>query len=308
MDKFKRKIIGYFLFCAFGISLLESMCDSTFDHILLPMYMDNEAVFKILLVIYLLLSIAIFVIFAFIFYHLTNKEVEKESRRQVNERNMIYSCITHDLKTPMTSVQGFSKALMEGRIKPEEQKEIFNIIYNKSCYMNELVESMFAYSKLNTEDYRLSFRKMDVCVLVRNLIALSYDEFEKREMDLQVEIPEEPIFCLLDEKEIKRGINNLIINAYKHNDNGTKILIRVYCHEKYIYIIVADSGKAISKEQEQNIFKPFECGNTARTSGSGNGLGLTISRIIMEKHGGKLYVRNDINGYTKGFAARLPQN
>lgn len=306
MDKFKRKIIGYFLLCAFGTSLLESVCDSTFDYILLPMYIDNEAVFKILLVIYLLLSIAIFVIFAFIFYHLTNKAVAKESRRQVNERNMIYSCITHDLKTPMTSVQGFSKALMEGRIKPEEQKEIFDIIYNKSCYMNELVESMFAYSKLSTEDYRLSFRKMDVCVLVRNLIALSYDEFEKREMDLQVEIPEEPIFCLLDEKEIKRGINNLIINAYKHNDNGTKILIQVCRQENDICIIVADSGKAISKEQEQNIFKPFECGNTARTSG--NGLGLTISRIIVEKHGGKLYVKNDINGYTKCFTAQLPQS
>ncbi len=306
MDKFKRKIIGYFLLCAFGISLLESVCDSTFDYIWFSMSI-NDTVFKILAVVNLLLSAAIFGIFALMFYRLTNKAVEKECQRQVNERNMIYSCITHDLKTPMTSVQGFSKALIEDRIKPEEQKEIFEIIYNKSCYMNELVESMFDYSKLNTDDCKLLFRNMDLCVLVRNLIALNYDEFEKRDIELQVDIPDEPIFCLLDEKEIKRSINNLIINAYKHNANGIRVLIQVCRREKDILIIVADSGDPIPKEQQQNIFEPFQCGDAARSGESGNGLGLTISRIIIEKHGGRLYLKNDIDGYTKGFVAQLYQ-
>ena len=76
--------------------------------------------------------------------------------------------------------------------------------------------------------------------------------------------------------------------------------------DKYVYVVVADNGKAISKEQERNIFEPFVCGDTARSSGNGNGLGLTISKIIIEKHGGKLYINNNISGYTKGFIVKMP--
>lgn len=172
--------------------------------------------------------------------------------------------------------------------------------------MNELVERMFTYSKLNTDDYKLSCQKVDLGSLVRNLVAINYDEFETKDIDLQVKIPEKPIECSLDEKEMKRSINNLIINSYKHNHNGAKVMIQVYRQGKYVYVVVADNGKSISKEQERNIFEPFVCGDTARSSGNGNGLGLTISKIIIEKHGGTLYINNDISGYTKGFVVKMP--
>lgn len=305
MNKFKRKIIKYFILCAFGLSIAETLIDAVFVEILFPISESNDVTLIIMMIMYILTSIASLFLFAYIFYRLTNKAVKAESNRQINERNMQYSSICHDLKTPMTSVQGFAAALREDRIKPEEQKEIFNIIYDKSCYMNELVERMFTYSKLNTDDYKLSCQKVDLGSLVRNLVAINYDEFEAKEIDLQVKIPEEPINCLLDEKEMKRSINNLIINSYKHNDNGAKVMIQVYRQEKYVYVVVADNGKAISKEQERNIFEPFVCGDTARSSGNGNGLGLTISKIIIEKHGGKLYINNNISGYTKGFIVKM---
>lgn len=306
MNKFKRKIIKYFILCAFGLSIAETLIDAVFAEILFPISESNDVTLIITMIMYTLTSIAPLFLFAYIFYRLTNKAVKAESNRQINERNMQYSSICHDLKTPMTSVQGFAAALREDRIKPEEQKEIFNIIYDKSCYMNELVERMFTYSKLNTDDYKLSCQKVDLGSLVRNLVAINYDEFEAKDIDLQVKIPEEPINCLLDEKEMKRSINNLIINSYKHNHNGAKVMIQVYRQEKYVYVVVADNGKAISKEQEWNIFEPFVCGDTARSSGNGNGLGLTISKIIIEKHGGKLYINNDISGYTKGFVVKKP--
>lgn len=305
MNKFKKQIMKYFIVCAFGIAVVESMLDSTFDEVVFPGFEDNIVVAHILLGIYFLLIIAIFILFAALFYRLTNIAIKKESNRQLNKQNMVYSCIAHDLKTPMTSIQGFASALLEERIKPEEQKEIFDIIYNKSCYMNELVESLFTYSKLNTNDCQLSYSKMDLTVLVREIVALNYDEFEKKEICLGLEIPEEPIWCLLDEKEIKRAINNLIINAYMHNENDAKVMIQVKRQEKYVYIIIADNGKTISKEQEENIFEPFVSGNDARSSGEGNGLGLAISRIIIEKHEGKLYITNNIRDYTKGFVVQL---
>lgn len=305
MDKLKRKIIKYFILCAFLLSVTESAYDSTVFDIMLPLLNKTSIGIFFLNISYFLILFLIFVLFAFLFWHLTSKAIDKESRRQLNERNMQYSRICHDLKTPMTSVQGFAAALRDGKIKPEEQNEIFNIIYSKSCYMNELVESLFAYSKLDTDAFRMNCQKTDLGSLVRNLVALNYDEFEKREMDLQLDIPEKPAICLLDEKEMKRSINNLIINAYKHNPNGARILIQVFCRENNVYVVVADNGSPIPQEQEQSIFEPFMCGDEARSSGNGNGLGLTISRIIIRKHGGDLYIRRDIPDYTKGFVVKI---
>ena len=312
MDKLKRKIIKYFVLCVFGASITVSALDSTFMDVLVPYlesskFVGNSKPFYFFMgVLTLFLTFSVYAVYGFLFWHLTNKAVNAESKRQVNERNLQYSRICHDLKTPMTSVQGFAAALRDGRIKPEEQQEIFNIIYNKSCYMNELVESMFAYSKLDTEEFQLICQKTDLGCLVRGIVALHYDEFEKRGMDLQLDIPEKPTICSLDEKEMKRSISNLIINAYKHNPNGTKVMKQVYCHEKDCYVVVADNGKQIPVEQEQAIFEPFMCGDEARTSGRGNGLGLTISRIIVKKHGGDLYICKNISGYTKGFVVQIP--
>lgn len=306
MDKLKRKIIKYFIVCVFGVSVIESAWDSTYADILYPLVENNKSIFNIVTAGYIVGNFGIYCVFAFLFWHMTSKAVNIESKRQVKERNMQYSRICHDLKTPMTSVQGFAATLRDGRIKPEEQKEIFEIIYNKSCYMNELVESMFAYSKLDTDEFQMISKRMDLCSLVRGIVALHYDEFEKRNMELQLDIPENPIFCLLDEKEMKRSISNLIINAYKHNASGTRVMIQVNHYESYCYVIVADSGNVITAEEESCIFEPFMSGDEARTSGNGNGLGLTISRITIRKHGGDLYIRKDISGYTKGFVVQIP--
>ena len=308
MSKLKRQIISYFILCVFGSSVVESMVQSLFDDSLFPQFTTDAAMTKILIILHFSLIIVVFVIFACIFYCLADKAIQKESKRQLIERNMLYSCITHDLKTPMTSVQGFAAALKEGKVKPDEQREIYDIIYNKSCYMNELLDTMFTYTKLTTEDDTLFLRAMDICSLVRGLVALHYDKFENKEMNLHLDIPEEFISCNVDEKEMKRAISNLLINAYKHNEKGVKIMVRVSKQEEIVRIIIADNGRKLTKEEELTIFAPFIKGDDARSSGAGAGLGLAISNLVVEKHGGRLYIDDNIEGYTKGFVINLKKS
>lgn len=305
MDKLKKKIIKYFVLFACCLSVVEALWEGALSGILFSMLGSRKPPLLFVPVMFLV-ECSVFIVFAYLFYHFVSKAIAAESKRQISKRNMQYSRICHDLKTPMTSVQGFAAALRDGKIRPEEQDEIFHIIYSKSCYMNELVESLFAYSKLDTDDYQLSRKKLDMCSLVRNLVAMNYNEFDERDMELQLDIPDDPLFCYADEKEMKRSISNLIINTYKHNPNGTKALIQVYCHKKDAYVVVADSGDPIPPEQERFIFEPFMCGDEARTSGNGSGLGLAISQIIVRKHGGDLYISKDIDGCTKGFVIKLP--
>lgn len=304
MDKLKKKIIKYFVICAFLVSVTESVVDSIFTDCVFPQFTTSQPAFLFMLALFLFFPFTVFVLWALLFWKLTSRAVNEESTRQVNERNMQYSCICHDLKTPMTSVQGFAAALRDGKIKSEEQQEILNIIYEKSCYMNELVESMSAYSKLGTDNFQLSRKRMNLGSMVRATVALHYDEFEKRKMELRLDIPEEPLLCLLDEKEMKRSIGNLLVNAYKHNPGGTEIMVWVSYNESTAFVVVADNGIAIPAEQECGIFEPFMCGDETRPGG--NGLGLTISRMIIRKHGGDLYIRKNISGYTKGFVVQIP--
>ena len=137
---------------------------------------------------------------------------------------------------------------------------------------------------------------------------MHYNEFESRGMELQIEISEETILCSIDEKEMKRAIGNLLINAYKHNNKDAKIMVKVENQGEDINVMVADDGRQIPAEEEEKLFEPFAKGDEARSGESGNGLGLVISRLIVEKHGGRLYINDNLEGYTKGFVINLKKS
>lgn len=307
MNRIKRKSLLYFLLCVAVFIIVEELLSIPLDAIDSSMGSWPERLQQLVVAGFLVLTLLNIAGCAWLFSHLTGKLYRQENQRQLNERNMLYSCIAHDLKTPMTSVQGFAAALQEGRVKPEEQQEVYGIIYNKSCYMNELLDTMFAYAKLNTEGYALSPAELDLCALVREVAALHYDGFEQRQMELDIDIPEEAILCRADRKELKRALSNLVTNACKHNEPGAEILIRTCVQGDSVCIIVADNGKPIGKAEAKALFEPFARGDLSR-SGGGSGLGLAITRLIAEKHGGTLTVEDGIEGYTKGFVLKLKKN
>ena len=100
---------------------------------------------------------------------------------------------------------------------------------------------------------------------------------------------------------MKRVISNLLINAYKHNEKGTNILVRVSVQGDIARITVADNGEVIDKEVASTIFEPFAKGDAARSGGKGTGLGLAIANLVVKKHGGRLYIEDNMDGFTKGF-------
>lgn len=104
---------------------------------------------------------------------------------------------------------------------------------------------------------------------------------------------------------MKRAISNLLINAYKHNQKGANILVKVDTEGDMIRIIIADNGDVIDKESAATIFEPFAKGDASRSGGTGTGLGLAISKLIAEKHKGRLYIDDAIEGYVKGFVISM---
>lgn len=313
MDKLRKKIIRYFLICAIGIYLAESVSSVIFDMIMervvRPEFEKDPTAAAVVLMIAASIAVSVLILAggALVFYRLVRRAVEEESRRRAAEQNMLYSCIAHDLKTPMTSVQGFAAALRDGKIKAEERGEICDIIYLKTKHMNELVDTLSAYSRLGTEDFRLNREEVSVCTLVRDAAAMNYPDFESKGIEMVVDIPDEPIICSIDKKEFTRAVNNVIVNACKHNPGGCEVLIKVHAEVERTYIIIADTGDVIPDELIPNLFDPFVCGNSSRTSGTGSGLGLAVAARIAEKHGARLSYSTNIDGYGKGFIFEIAQ-
>ena len=229
-------------------------------------------------------------------------EQEKEQKRQYDKaRNLMLSDITHDIKTPITTICSYAKALTDGVVTLDEnkQQEYLHAIYAKSMRMSELITTLFEYVKMDSEGFALHKEKADLGELLRENIALLYTDFEEKGMELEIDIPEMAFPMELDKNQMSRSISNILTNALKYNTKGTKVLIRLdedYC------ICIADTGTRIEPELAAHIFEPFSRGDKARSTSGGSGLGLSIAKKIVEMHGGKMRLSTAFgDGYSKAF-------
>ncbi|MBR6617241.1 MAG: HAMP domain-containing histidine kinase [Oscillospiraceae bacterium] len=167
-----------------------------------------------------------------------------------------------------------------------------------------MVNTLFEYAKLGTEEYQLVMSSIDLCSLVRDLATEHYTDFEEHNITLDIDIPDEIITVNGDKNEIRRAVSNLVMNVYKHNPSGIKAKISVAREKDKAVIIIADSGNEIPDDMD--IFKPFVTENSARTIGHGTGRGLAITKRIVERHGEELYLNKKIKNYSKSFTAEIP--
>lgn len=266
-----------------------------------------------LLVVFVLLFVSIlpYLVGAFVYYRMVTRKVnelmeqEKEQQRAFDrKRNLLLSDIAHDIKTPITTICGYSRALSDGVVDREREQEYLDAIYAKSMRMSELVTLLFEYVKLDSEGYVLHREKLDFAELVRENAAMVYPDYEEKKISVEVDVPEETVFCDADRLQMGRAVMNLLTNAARYGKPGGKVLIRL----RERTLVVADDGLVIEPEFAEHIFEPFTRADKARTTHGGSGLGLSISAKVVEMHGGKLELDCAYGkGYTKAFVLRLPE-
>lgn len=302
MVRLRKKIVFTFIWITFLCGIMTEIIDivfSKFEHVVLS---DERLLFTILPLL-IILNIAIYIFCGLLFYGVVHKAIRLESERQVKENNLMYAAVAHDLKTPLTSIQGFAKALEEDKIPEEEKKEILGIIAKKSSGMNDLVDLLFEYSQLGTSEYKPNLSDIDIAELMRGIIAENYGDLEDHKIDVDVHIPDTPVTVNADRRDISRALSNLVINTYKHNPDGITFYVRMDKEGDKCVITLADTGNDIP--QGMDIFEPFVTENSARSAGRGTGLGLAITKRIIERHGGSIVLDRKMPGYTKAFVVRL---
>jgi len=218
-------------------------------------------------------------------------ESEKKRKLLEDEKLKMLADISHDLKTPITVIQGYTKAINDGLVKTDEQEKYLHVIYQKACALNDLINSFHDYSKIQHPDYKMDKRKIDLCEYSREYFADRYPEFEIAGCSLEAEIPEEPFYYYLDPEKFLRVFDNLISNFFKYSDRGTTLYYRLEKTESgRARMILADNGQGIDPEIAQRLFQPFVVGSEARTAAKGSGLGLAIVDKIVKGHSGFIRV------------------
>ena len=231
-----------------------------------------------------------------------------ETQRSLLEqdRQRMLAGLSHDLKTPITVIQGFSKAMRDGLVSDDEKQKYLNLILTKSESMGVLINGFYEYSKLDHPDFKLSVVDADVAELARTYIASIYDEFELKGFNIDVDITEEKLICEIDKQQLARVFENLTSNFFKYTPMGSTLFLRITKEGSHAKIIFADNGTGMPKDMNDDIFAPFVVGEQSR-SHQGSGLGLAVCKKIINAHGGEISLsERPIKGCTTQFEITLP--
>ena len=253
---------------------------------------SSEIILVMMMLAIFIVAITPYVIGAVYYVRVVFREFRKieaaEKQRQLEyerKRNLMLSDIAHDLRTPITTVSGYSKALSDGMVSEDRKQEYLNAIQAKSERMNDLITLLFDYVRVDSEGFKLNKTKLDICEIVRESAAMMYQDIEDAGMTLDVDIPEEQIYVQADKIQFERVVTNLITNAIRHNKPGTEIGVYLQNEDDNTKIMIADTGEMIPEEKVETIFNPFVMGDESRKSGGGTGLGLSIAKKVVELHG-----------------------
>lgn len=234
-----------------------------------------------------------------------------KQREQYEEaRKQMLAGISHDLRTPLTSIKAYVEGLRDGIANTEEKKQrYYEAIKIRTGDLEALIDNLSLFSRFDRKAYDFSMEKID---FVDFLLAL-FRENEIECKENQVEIirekwPHEPLYIQGDRKQLKRVLGNLIDNAVKYRDTPKTLLkVALTSTVPNLYLVIEDNGPGVPEEEREKIFDTFFRGDQARQNpGNGSGLGLSIVREIVKGHGGTIRAEEGRNGRGLKMIIELP--
>lgn len=222
---------------------------------------------------------------------------EDESRRE------LVANISHDLRTPVTAIKGYTEGLIDGTANtPEKRDKYMSTILGKAAALDRMIDDLFLYSSLDVGKANYHFEMVDAVDFFRSLCNETRMDLEEKGFDVQcnIDIPSDT-GVMLDRSMIQRLQRNLTENAVKYcRESNQRVVFSAGVKDGTVICSTEDNGTGIQEEALSNIFERFYRADIARTSTiGGTGLGLQISKRIVEDHGGRIWAESNYGEFTR---------
>ena len=232
-----------------------------------------------------------------------NYEAQLEAERAATQaKSLFFSSVSHDIRTPLNAIIGFSELLEKGIMKEDERARCISSIRSSGNVLMRLVDDVLDLSKLESRKLEIVEEPTDIPTLAREVIAVCEVARQRKPLLLKTEIGEMP-WVSVDPQRIRQILFNLLSNAYKYTDHGT-ITVRALWQDGTLSLSVADTGKGISEEDIARILQPF-VQLADRNHRDGTGLGLPICQRLAALMGGKLEIASKV-GEGSTFTVTIP--
>lgn len=201
--------------------------------------------------------------------------------------------VSHDLKTPLTSIINYSELIAKEDISDEDRDEYAKIINERSLRLKTLIESLFEVSKVSSKNVDLHMEKIDLSQLIDQILGEWEDKLVEKNLYTQISMPEIPVILELDGQQTSRILENLFSNIYKYSLDGTRVYVDLFDNEEDVELVIKNISKYPLNISPDELMERFTRGDASRST-EGSGLGLSIASSLTEIQNGEFEV--DIDG------------
>ncbi|GAB6121688.1 hybrid sensor histidine kinase/response regulator transcription factor [Dysgonomonas termitidis] len=229
-------------------------------------------------------------------------EVEKE--RELYEAKVnFFTDIAHEIRTPVTLINGPLESIIEMDIPNESVKRNLTIIEQNTKQLLNLINQLLDFRKVDSNKFLLSFRNTNISLLINEILSRFEEQFMSAKKEISIELPDSnPVFALVDKEGLTKILTNLLSNAFKYSD--TSIDIALFRDKTYFTFQISNDGPLIPEELKDKIFEPFFQLKTTFRETSGSGIGLSLARSLAELHDGYLFYSSQSGMNT--FILKIP--
>ncbi|NOU98506.1 sensor histidine kinase [Paenibacillus planticolens] len=233
------------------------------------------------------------------------KSIEEE-RNAEKAKNELITGVSHDLRTPLTSVLGYLELIETDRYKDEVELRYYtNIAYEKSKSLKKLIDHLFEYTSLSGEGIKLQLKKVNIISFLKQLVEEFTPLLKKAGMSCRLNTAEDTLYVQADGHQLMRAYENIISNAIRYGSVGIYIDILIAREHDQAVVEIVNYGEPISERDLPYIFERFYRADKSRSSDNGGtGLGLAITKGIIEIHGGRISARSNFK--ETAFVTKLP--
>jgi two-component system phosphate regulon sensor histidine kinase PhoR len=230
-----------------------------------------------------------------------------ETRGLERMRAEFMANVSHELKTPVTSIKGFAETLLDGALYNHRSAEEFvNIINDEANRLSRLVNDILELSRIEFQEVKPQLMPLDLTLRIKEIVDVMEPRFLKKGLSLKAIVPSHPVIVSADAHMIHQSVENLLDNSLKYTPEGGQVTITLLSEPEEAVVIVEDDGNGVPEEDLDRVFERFyRVDKTRSRKLGGTGLGLAIVKHIVSAHGGRVWAESEL-GRGSSFYISLP--